>query len=356
MAVAAVVGTLVVALSVAAAIPSHAGALGASSASAPPTPTLVPVAQPATTDDPGPAGGDVVVRAVTSGMTVRTDPARAVAPACDTSAQPATGPTTRPAERTAGTAVSGGRRAALPMLPEGSAGKRVRAVILGDSFTTGWNGAGMGRAGWLAIASRELGWRSRNLAVAGTGFVNPGWTGQPVRTRIGVAVSARPWVVVLAAGHNDGRYGARTSGRAAAAVIERLRRELPDALLVVVGPIWHTGSPPASILGLRDRVRREAASVGAVFVDPIRDRWFAGAAHRYIGADGLHPTDAGHRHMARLFLAALRRATSEPLVSTVAVVPGPARPGGAASAAVPSAVVPGPVRPTTVDVDGGCAR
>jgi lysophospholipase L1-like esterase len=42
-----------------------------------------------------------------------------------------------------------------------------------------------------------------------------------------------------------------------------------------------------------------------LFIDPLGQRWFAGADHRFIGPDGLHPTDAGHRHIAAELLAGL---------------------------------------------------
>ena len=41
----------------------------------------------------------------------------------------------------------------------------------------------------------------------------------------------------------------------------------------------------------------EAHAVGAEFVDPIADRWFVDRPD-LIGADGVHPTDAGHAYMA----------------------------------------------------------
>ena len=54
------------------------------------------------------------------------------------------------------------------------------AVFLGDSYTSGWNGAGMGERGWPRLVGSARGWRTVNLAVAGTGFLNPGWTDQPI--------------------------------------------------------------------------------------------------------------------------------------------------------------------------------
>lgn len=180
-----------------------------------------------------------------------------------------------------------------------------KAVFLGDSYTTGWNGAGLGVRGWPRIVGRAKGWHTVNLAVAGTGFINPGWTKQPVGTRVAAAIRQKPDIVFVAAGHNDSHWSAAAIDKAADKVIDRLHRALPDAVLVVIAPIWPTGSPPARCLDLRNHLRQKAASVGAIFIDPLAGRWFAGSSRRLIGPDGIHPTDAGHRHIAALVLARL---------------------------------------------------
>lgn len=179
------------------------------------------------------------------------------------------------------------------------------AVYLGDSFTSGWNGAGLGARGWPRLVDAVQEWRTVNLAVAGTGFINPGWTGQPIGSRVAEAIRHDPDVIVLAGGHNDSRWSVSATSKAADAVVDRLREGAPNALLVIVAPIWQNGDPPQRCLELRDRLRGKAASVGAVFIDPLAEGWFSGASHRLIGPDGLHPTDAGHRYIADRVEAAL---------------------------------------------------
>jgi acyl-CoA thioesterase-1 len=229
------------------------------------------------------------------------------------------------------------------------------AAYLGDSYTTGWSGAGNGKRGWPAIVSASFGWKTVNLAVAGTGFVNPGWTGQRIRTRVTAALESRPGIVFVAGGHNDRQFGSRATGKAADAVLLRLRRELPDAVIVVIGPIWANGSPPAAIRGIRTELRRHAAAVGAIFVDPIREGWFAGSAERFILADGIHPSNAGHRRIATRVLAALdelrqargsRAPQARQVPKNVPGAPGlnPGGPGGAGAEGVEPGVTsrPGP--------------
>ena len=178
-------------------------------------------------------------------------------------------------------------------------------AFLGDSYTSGWNGAGLGPRGWPGLIGKARGWRTVNLAVPGTGFINPGWTNQPVASRVLAAIEKQPDVVFIAAGHNDSRWSSTATAKAADMVIDRLHAALPDALLVIVAPIWPSASPPRRCVDLRDHLRRTAASVDAIFIDPLAEGWFTGSRQRLIGADGIHPTTAGHRYMAERVLAAL---------------------------------------------------
>ena len=258
---------------------------------------------------PGPTRSPLAARGGEAGAIGCLGSARATAPPSGNGSAARIGPATA-----AGPAATNARAS-------GSAVRtRPVAAFLGDSYTSGYNGAGYGRSGWPAIVSAALGLRSLNRAVPGTGFVNPGWTGQPIRTQVAAVIRADPRIVILAGGHNDRRFSTAATRAAAIAVVDRIHRALPDAKLVVIGPIWSGDVAPASLLRLRDALRRKAGAVGALFVDPIRGGWLAGDAKRYIGPDGLHPTNAGHRHIAALVLRALRAAgptrTARPPTST----------------------------------------
>jgi lysophospholipase L1-like esterase len=83
-------------------------------------------------------------------------------------------------------------------------------------------------------------------------------------------------------------------------------------VLVVLAPIWSNAWPPARCLDLRDHLRQKARSIGAIFVDPLREGWFAGSHHQLIGPDGLHPTDAGHRYIAQRIMEAIAGTAAHP--------------------------------------------
>ena len=65
----------------------------------------------------------------------------------------------------------------------------------------------------------------------------------------------------------------------------------------MIGPPWPTADVPDSLLQIRDVLNAAARAAGAAFVDPIGDRWFVDRPD-LIGADGVHPTDAGHAYLA----------------------------------------------------------
>ncbi len=249
------------------------------------------------------SAGSAAAGAISAGSVATRSAASRVRASMAQPAAPARAVASARAVAQAGTAATSPARIVLP--PAGSRSTRPVAAFLGDSYTTGYVGAGIGSAGWPAIVSAALGLRAANDAVAGTGFVNPGWTGQPVSTRVGAVIRARPRVVFVAAGHNDRRFSASASAAAADLVLRELRAALPNSVIVVIAPIWQDGRPPASLRALRDHLRVAAAKVGAVFIDPLIDPWFGGTAHRLIGPDGIHPTDAGHRRIADLVLRAL---------------------------------------------------
>ena len=45
-------------------------------------------------------------------------------------------------------------------------------------------------------------------------------------------------------------------------------------------------------------IQAEAAAAGAVFVDPLTDKWFVNDTGKLVGSDGVHLTDQGHKYLA----------------------------------------------------------
>lgn len=68
--------------------------------------------------------------------------------------------------------------------------------------------------------------------------------------------------------------------------------------MIVVGQSWTSDKPPSNVTGLRDTLRTEATAVGAVFVDPLTDKWFVDDGEKLVGPDGVHLSDQGHKYLA----------------------------------------------------------
>lgn len=174
----------------------------------------------------------------------------------------------------------------------------VRVLVVGDSYTDGSGEGGRGIYSWARIMETSV----PNLAVTvsaagGSGYINPGQTG---RTFADLAASpSGGYDLVVFFGSRNDRPGAADISDAALSAFNSALAESPDASLLVIGPPWVDGQPPDYIQTASQEVEDAAAAVGAAFVDPLDEGWFVGRPE-LIGADGVHPTDAGHQYMAEL--------------------------------------------------------
>ena len=175
----------------------------------------------------------------------------------------------------------------------------VRAVILGDSYTSGTAGiAGVNHFDvWASQVARRLGWGDfYRSGIGGTGYSARGAGFPNFLERFDADVLPfAPEVLVVAGGYND---SVSAVGPAASALFDRIQATLPNTVVVVVGP-W---DPRTGAQTLRDNIR---AAVGNrpnfYFFDTVADNWFAERA-TMIGADGVHPTQTGHDRIADEFV------------------------------------------------------
>jgi lysophospholipase L1-like esterase len=173
-------------------------------------------------------------------------------------------------------------------------------AVIGDSFSAGTLQGGLGATNWTALLGRDRGWRVVDTAVVGTGYLAavPG-TADYAGSQLDAALAPGPDLVVVQGSINDGELPPDRVAAAAAGLYAAIHARAPLARLVVVGPAWPGDTPPASTLAVRDAVGEAARAAGATWIDPMTEQWFGEpSARTLIGADGLHPTDAGHRLMA----------------------------------------------------------
>jgi lysophospholipase L1-like esterase len=177
-----------------------------------------------------------------------------------------------------------------------------RVAVIGDSYTTGTDEGGKGPNTWTARAWRTL--AHQDLLVTAD-VASEGRAGYGVRGDHGSlfgdltarAVKRDDALVVFFGSRNDQGVDPVYLAQMARDSFDLARRSAPHARLLVIGPPWPTAEVPGSVLLIRDILLDQARIAAATFVDPIADGWFFGRPD-LIGADGVHPNDAGHTYMA----------------------------------------------------------
>jgi lysophospholipase L1-like esterase len=177
-----------------------------------------------------------------------------------------------------------------------------RIAVIGDSYTTGGHEGGLGAKGWPTLAWQIL----ARQGVATTAEVGAeGGAGYGIRGNRGslfedlTARTVKPddTLVVFFGSRNDQGVNPTQLSILVFGTFQLARKMAPSADFLVIGPPWPTADPPPEVLRIRDVLKYQAGIANATFIDPIAAGWFVGKPE-LIGADGVHPTDAGHAYMA----------------------------------------------------------
>lgn len=180
---------------------------------------------------------------------------------------------------------------------------RTTAVFLGDSYTAGVGTTSTDKR-WTTLVASAEGWDEINDGEGGTGFVATatqegcGKTfcgGYP--TRVAALIKERPDVVVIAGGQNDfPQYAIDPAPvqQAITSVYSTIRKALPDATIVAVGPS-KPGPTDAITRAMDTDVQKAARSVNATYVSLISPAVIKASM---ITEDGGHVDDAGHAAIA----------------------------------------------------------
>ncbi|MDP7704051.1 MULTISPECIES: Rv0518 family GDSL lipase [unclassified Mycobacterium] len=183
-------------------------------------------------------------------------------------------------------------------------------AVIGDSYTTGTDEGGIGPKSWTARTWRTLtapGLRiASDVAAEGrAGYGTIGDHGSIFQDLTARAVKPEDVLVVFFGSRNDQDVDPVLLAQRVHATFALARRRAPAARFLVVGPPWPTADVPVPVLVIRDVLAGAAWAAGADFVDPIGDRWFVDRPD-LIGADGVHPNDAGHEYMAEKMAPLIR--------------------------------------------------
>lgn len=175
-------------------------------------------------------------------------------------------------------------------------------AVIGDSYTTGANEGGLGPKGWATLAWQELAQGGTPVtadvvAEGGAGYVARGNHGSIFGDLTARAVQPDDVLIVFFGSRNDKDADPAVITSMSHDALAAAARVAPSARILVIGPPWPTADVPPSVLRIRDILKAQAQQAGAAFSDPIAEGWFVGRPE-LIGADGIHPTDAGHAYMA----------------------------------------------------------
>lgn len=191
-----------------------------------------------------------------------------------------------------------------PPAPATPATMQHTIAVIGDSYTSGSPQGGTGDKRWTTVVAAGL--RSHGVdavmkvgAEGGAGYVHPGRnTNEVFADKVAATVKPNDGLVVFFGSRNDSRATPGQMARASCDTLRSAEMTAPTAKLLVIGPAWVNANPPHYILQDRDILRQRVDELGGQFIDPIADRWFMDQPD-LIGADGVHPTDAGHQYMAQ---------------------------------------------------------
>ncbi|WP_255951538.1 SGNH/GDSL hydrolase family protein [Streptomyces odontomachi] len=205
-----------------------------------------------------------------------------------------------------------------------STGRGGRLAVLGDSITDGSGqntGAGVGT--WLYRAARLLGCTDAwDQARGGTGYITPG-SYAVLGDR--VALDVVPYSIdrlIVWAGYNDSGGDQGAIGAAADSLYAAAKTAVAVGGDIYVIGCWDpTGAPTSTITATNTTIKASAQAARLPFLDPLsgevytadgtlvatQGAWITSQNKTgYIGADAVHPTDAGHAYLARRIVEALK--------------------------------------------------
>lgn len=176
-------------------------------------------------------------------------------------------------------------------------------LVIGDSFTGGSKEGSSGELGWASLVQTGYIKEGARLQLnllgrVGAGYATKGQINETFIESYTANAFKNQHVMVVFGGLNDTERDAAEVAPAAAALYAEMRKNSPDAPLIVVGPAWPNSEPVPNIYKVRDAIKAAALAAGATFIDPIEQGWFSGERETMIGTDGTHPTEAGHKFMA----------------------------------------------------------
>ena len=205
---------------------------------------------------------------------------------------------------------------------------RLRMIVHGDSMVTSGSDSGSGpflhghTCDLIANLTGQVDCWPANYG--GTGWIaTNGGTRSSFNQRIDLdVIAAAPDVIWEMGGRNDTSEGTMTLAVEQALVetwLSRIVAALPNVVILMTGPIASLGADNSSTNWVKVRDAKAAAAAkyprNVRFIDNMAAAWVTGTGKQgatasdgpadwVTGTDGVHPTNDGHVHNARRFVAA----------------------------------------------------
>lgn len=200
---------------------------------------------------------------------------------------------------------------ALPEISPTPSRSSSPAVFIGDSYTQG-TGASSEERRWTTLVAEDRGWDEINLGLGGTGYLTTAGIqgcGQdfcPNYQEVVIeAADLKPRIVIVSGGQNDFlKFGQdpATVKNAINGTLKDLRKSLPKAKIVVVGPST-TGKVRGAVVDMDAAVQKSSRAVGATYISLLKPRSVIEAD--MVLPDKTHVDDSGHRAIAQRVLQGL---------------------------------------------------
>lgn len=176
-------------------------------------------------------------------------------------------------------------------------------AFLGDSYTAPQGVSP--KDNYAGILSDRMGWRAVSFGQGGTGYTSAGDQSQGKSVylaRVPKVIAAKPDIVIVQGSTNDHAPAAETRA-AAEAVYAALKKGLPKAKIVAVGPLSPPDAVPAEVAETRAGLIAATRTAGVTFIDPTAEKWLQPTQGLFV--DGFHPNLTGHRKISEYLAADL---------------------------------------------------
>jgi acyl-CoA thioesterase-1 len=183
--------------------------------------------------------------------------------------------------------------------------KSVQVDIIGDSLSTGFKTPGdtWPTQAQALVTSMGLKANITNASENGAGYVQPGDGADVYLDLVNRIVNSQSQVVMLFGSDND--TGASGVDGAMQQTLARVKVLAPDAKVIVVGPTSESNDTAGQLTVIRQSLAKQAAAIGARFIDPVSLGWFQGEGAKNLANDLEHPNSAGEKFLAQAMTAIL---------------------------------------------------